>query len=105
MDFGRMGITQDPLDKMKFKIPSLRNLDYTFPYMHDGRFDNLNEILDHYESGIVESKTLDPRVKGGIKLSTKQRVELKAFLATLNDKEFSNNPEHQFPRHILLTNN
>jgi len=87
-DSGRATITRSPADMQKFKVPSLRNLGYSAPYMHDGRFRNLNQVLDHYEKGIVASPTLDPLLQNGIKLSAQQRTDLLAFLGTLNDSTF-----------------
>lgn len=59
-DKGRMHITLDSTDTYKFKIPTLRNIEYTYPYMHDGRFKKLSEVMNHYTSGIIQSKTLAP---------------------------------------------
>lgn len=82
-------------DRYKFKVPSLRNLAYTAPYMHDGRFLTLAAVLDHYTSGITDRPGLDPLLKNGpatgIALSVNERNKLIAFLATLNDEEFINN--------------
>jgi cytochrome c peroxidase len=92
LDSGRQGITLDENDRFKFKVPSLRNNAYTAPYMHDGRFTTLDQVIDHYASGIKNSHTLDPllRKKGsiGISLAAEEKVALKAFLKTLNDKYF-----------------
>ena len=57
-DMGRMQITQKNKDKQKFKVPTLRNVQFTFPYMHDGRFNTLNDVIKHYNSGIEKSETL-----------------------------------------------
>ena len=57
-DIGRMRITQSEKDKYKFKVPTLRNSQFTFPYMHDGRFNTLNDVVKHYNSGIVNHSTL-----------------------------------------------
>ncbi len=91
-DSGRAHITRDTADMYKFKIPSLRNLKYTYPYMHDGRFKTLDAVLDHYATGIVQSPTLDAKLKTGIQLTTQQRTYLLAFLNTLNDEQFVKNP-------------
>lgn len=85
-DSGRMRITQVAADMYKFKIPSLRNLRYTAPYMHDGRFKTLDQVLDHYDSGIFQTPTLDTQLQNGISLSTQERTDLLAFLNTLNDE-------------------
>ena len=97
-DFGRIKITQNLIDSLKFKIPSLRNLTYSFPYMHDGRFSNLYQVLNHYANDIKTSTYIDNRLQGGIQLTENEKVDLIAFLLTLNDKEFMRNKKFQFPR-------
>lgn len=91
-DIGRQTITLDPDDKFKFKVPSLRNLTYTAPYMHDGRFTKIDQVLDHYSKGVQNSHTLDPLLKRngqlGIPLSADEKLELIAFLKTLDDEYF-----------------
>lgn len=97
-DLGRYVITKNPKDSFLFKIPSLRNLSYTFPYMHDGRFKNLNQVLKHYTEGIYFHSNLDSNLKKRITLNPNERIDLIAFLLTLNDKSFVKNPKFQFPR-------
>lgn len=87
-DSGRAHITMDAADVYKFKVPSLRNLSYTQPYMHDGRFSTLDQVFDQMEKGIYDYPTLDPAMKNGIKLSAQERTDLKAFLKTLDDESF-----------------
>ena len=91
-DSGRQAITLDMNDRFKFKVPSLRNNAYTAPYMHDGRFTTLDQVLNHYSSGINDSPTLDTLLRKngvyGIPLTSEERIALKAFLNTLNDKHF-----------------
>lgn len=87
-DSGRAHITFDPNDMYQFKVPTLRNLSYTQPYMHDGRFATLDQVFDQMEKGIYDYPTLDPLMKNGIKLSTQERNDLKAFLKTLDDETF-----------------
>lgn len=87
-DEGREPITLNPADKFKFKVPSLRNLAFTAPYMHDGRFYSLDAVLSHYSNEIKDMPTLDPLLKNGIALTATEKVQLKAFLNTLNDKTF-----------------
>ena len=87
-DSGRGRITGDVADMHKFKVPSLRNLKYSPPYMHDGRFRTLDEVLDHYDHGIAPSSTLDPLLQSGISLTNQQRQDLLAFLNTLNDDTY-----------------
>lgn len=94
-DSGRAHITRDPLDLYKFSVPSLRNLKYTSPYMHDGRFSSLNDVLDHYATGIHPSATLDPLLQSGIPLNATERANLLAFLNTLNDESFVKDPRFQ----------
>ncbi|OJU78746.1 MAG: cytochrome-c peroxidase [Bacteroidetes bacterium 47-18] len=95
-DPGRYGVTLDESDRYKFKVPSLRNLKYTAPYMHDGRFYTLDAVLDKYAGGMTYVQNIDPLLdKGngqyGIELSAEERVQLKAFLNTLNDEHFVRN--------------
>lgn len=96
-DEGRALVSVDTKDQFRFKVPSLRNLGFTFPYMHDGRFYTLDEVLDHYSSGMHDSPTLDPifRLPGnrkGIALSTAEKESIKIFLSTLDDSSFIRNP-------------
>lgn len=97
-DFGRWVITQNSEDSLLFKVPSLRNISYTFPYMHDGRFKKLEQVIDHYTSGIQRGKTLSEKLRKPIVLSVEDKESLIAFLLTLNDKEFVYNPQHNYPR-------
>jgi len=100
-DLGRALLTGDPNDNGKFKTPSLRNLAYSAPYMHDGRFKTLDEVIDHYSSGVTISATIDPlmelQANGGSNLSPSEKADLKAFLLALSDTEFINNPNFQKP--------
>ena len=95
-DLGLGGFTGDPLDYGKFKSPSLRNLAYTAPYMHDGRFATLDEVINHYSEGLVYSNTIDPLMKniaeGGAQLTDSDKADLKAFLLSLSEPEFTTNP-------------
>lgn len=95
-DLGRYEITLNEGDWYKFKVPSLRNLKYTAPYMHDGRMLNLDGVLDHYANEVMEGPTLDPLLVDaegarGIALSNEEREALLAFLETLNDEDFVRN--------------
>ncbi|WP_404986571.1 cytochrome-c peroxidase [Chryseobacterium sp. M5] len=94
-DYGKWNKTFEPADKMMFKIPSLRNLAYTYPYMHDGRFKTLNEVLDHYENGIVKSPTLAKQLEKPIIFNSQEKEDLLAFLTTLNDSVLVSNVEFQ----------
>jgi cytochrome c peroxidase len=98
-DLGLGAVTGDPNDNGKFKSPSLRNLVYTAPYMHDGRFSTLEEVINHYSEGLQNSSTIDPLMKkvnqGGVQLTPQEKADLKAFLITLTDDGFINNPTFQ----------
>ena len=83
---GRARITQDSLDLGKFKTPSLRNLKFTVPYMHDGRFATLGDALNHYQKGIAPSLTLDS-VLLDFSIDHAEKKFLIAFLNTLNDED------------------
>lgn len=91
-DVGRYRVTELDSDLYKFKVPGLRNVEKTAPYMHDGRFGSLESVLNHYDSGIVNSATLDPILnqngKLGIALSETEKLQLIAFLKTLTDTEY-----------------
>jgi cytochrome c peroxidase len=97
-DIGRGLITQNPQDYGKFKTPSLRNIELTYPYMHDGRFYNLTQVLDHYSTGIQQSATLDPSLQNGIPLTSSEKTALIAFLKTLTDYELLTNRWLSEPR-------
>ncbi len=97
-DLGRGKITQNPSDNYTFKVPTLRNIEFSFPYMHDGRFKSLNEVIEHYSSGISHTPNLSSKLKNGINLTSNQKVDIIAFLLTLTDKEFLFNPDYQFTR-------
>jgi cytochrome c peroxidase len=98
-DNGLGDVTGDPNDNGKFKTPSLRNLAFTAPYMHDGRFNTLDEVINHYSEGLVDSPTIDPLMKkvdeGGVHLTPQDKSDLKAFLLSLSDPSFINNPDFQ----------
>jgi cytochrome c peroxidase len=88
VDSGRFFITNINSDMGKFKVPSLRNVELTYPYMHDGRFETLENVLNHYSTGIKQSATLDLSISNGISLSNTEKSKLIAFLKTLTDREF-----------------
>lgn len=100
-DIGRMKITQNDGDSLLFKVPTLRNIEFSFPYMHDGRFTRLNEVINHYTGGIKPGKTLSKKLQQPIPITSDQKVELIAFLLTLTDKKFLFNPQHSYPKKIL----
>lgn len=92
-DLGRFLVTQVSIDKGAFATPSLRNIALTAPYMHDGRFNTLEEVLDHYSEGVERTDTLDPNLAkhpdGGLHLSPEDKQALIAFLKTLTDDRFA----------------
>jgi len=96
-DLGLGNITGDPREFGLFRSPSLRNLKFTAPYMHDGRFATLDEVIDHYSEGLVFSETIDPLMKaisaGGVHLTEEDKADLKAFLLSLSDDSFVNNSD------------
>ena len=100
-DLGLGNVTGDPADNGKFKTPSLRNLAFTAPYMHDGRFETIEEVINHYSEGLQNSTTIDPLMKkvdqGGVQLSLQEKADLKAFLLSLSDTDFINNPNFSNP--------
>ncbi|WP_169740773.1 cytochrome-c peroxidase [Nevskia soli] len=87
-DAGRAVISGRDEDRGRFRVPSLRNIALTAPYMHDGRYDSLEQVLDHYSGGVQPSPTLDPSLAGGVPLSPDQRSALLIFLDTLTDESF-----------------
>lgn len=102
VNLGRYHVTQNNNDIGLFKTPTLRNIELTAPYMHDGRFLTLEEVVEHYNSGVKHSSTLDPIMTKpsklyGLGLSTTEKQDLINFLKTLTDSTFSNNPLLQQP--------
>lgn len=96
-DLGQMAVTQNPADRGKFKVPSLRNIALTAPYMHDGRFTTLEQVVEHYSTGVQRSPTLDPNLakhpEGGLHLTPQEKADLVAFLKALSDETFVNSPK------------
>lgn len=91
LDMGRMKITQLSADSLKFKVPTLRNIEFSYPYMHDGRFKKLRDVINHY------NRTTE--LKRKIELLPNEKVDLTAFLLTLTDKSFLFNPDFSYPRY------
>lgn len=99
-DLGAGGVTGEARDMGRFKTPTLRNLSFTAPYMHDGRFKTLEEVIDHYDSGGHASSTIDPFMKytsGGLKLPQSDKEALIAFLKTLDDESLTTNVAYANP--------
>lgn len=100
-DIGRGNVTGLAGDRAKFKVPSLRNVAITAPYMHDGRFKTLEQVVDHYNL-VKQSSTLDPSFQqqlphGGLQLTPQDKAALVAFLKTLTDNELTTNPAYSSP--------
>jgi cytochrome c peroxidase len=92
-DGGRIKITKNIDDSLKFKVPSLRNVELSYPYMHDGRFKNLQMVLFHYTESIYQSPTLSHQLKNKIVLSENDKTNIISFLKTLTDEAFLQNPK------------
>jgi cytochrome c peroxidase len=94
-DYGRMQVTGNSNDSLKFKVPSLRNVALTAYYTHDGRFNALSEMIGHYSDGIVNSATLDPLLVNKIPLSDLEKFYLQEFLFTLSDSSLVRDPRFE----------
>ncbi|MEL1244770.1 cytochrome c peroxidase [Flavobacterium sp. DGU11] len=101
-DIGRMKITGNQKDSLLFKVPSLRNVEVSYPYMHDGRFANLQMVLFHYTNGIHQSKTLPKQLRKKMNLCEDDKRNLINFIKTLTDEEFLRNKDHSYPKEFLL---
>ncbi|MBK7816127.1 MAG: c-type cytochrome [Sphingobacteriaceae bacterium] len=102
VNVGRYNVTGKESDLGHFKTPTLRNIELTAPYMHDGRYTTLEEVVDHYDSKVKHSNTLDPIMTKpsklyGLGLTSQDKADLVAFLKTLTDTSFTNNPLLQKP--------
>jgi cytochrome c peroxidase len=100
-DMGRGKVTEESRDNAKFKVTSLRNIELTPPYMHDGRFSSLEEVVDHYNENLNASSTLDPALNAtrntGLMLDSTEKADLVAFLKTLTDETLKNNADYMSP--------
>ena len=88
LDYGRMRVTGNKNDSLKFRVPSLRNVDFSSHYFHDGRYSNLQKCISHYRSEVVQSGTLDPLLANDISLTDTDVINLVAFLRTLSDSSY-----------------
>jgi cytochrome c peroxidase len=97
----RYSVTGDPMDMGAYRAPSLINVELTAPYMHDGRFKTLDEVIDFYSAGLIYSDFVHPLMKAvryrGVQLSDQDKKDLKAFLLTLTDRELINDPAYSCP--------
>jgi cytochrome c peroxidase len=100
-DKGRGAITGNAQDNGKFIIPSLRNISLTAPYMYDGRFKTLDEVLEFYSSGVNQSVNIDSKMEfahdGGAHLTAEEKKNITLFLQTMTDSIFVSNPEYSNP--------
>ncbi|WP_333600896.1 cytochrome-c peroxidase [Flavobacterium sp.] len=97
-DGGRIKITKNNKDSLRFKVPTLRNIELTYPYMHDGSIKNLAMVLFHYTEDIYQSPTLSKQLVKKMELNEQEKGNLLLFLRTLTDEEFIRNPRFQYPR-------
>ena len=97
----RYSITADPMDRGAYKATTLRNIEFTAPYMHDGRFNSLDEVIEFYSHHLQWSPYIDPLMhhiaNGGTQLTPAEKADLKAFLLTLSDTAFIQNPSFSKP--------
>lgn len=93
-DFGRMTLTRRREDSLKFKVPTLRNVQFSFPYMHDGRFKKLREVVNHYTNHFASSDKLAQPIV----LNSNEKTDIIAFLLTLTDNEFLFDKRFGFPK-------
>lgn len=100
-DLGKMEISGDSRDSLRFKVPSLRNLRYSYPYMHDGRFRTLREVIEHYTRIAGSASMKGTSLQKPLLLTDQERTDLIAFLQCLNDSKFIFEPSLGFPRETL----
>jgi cytochrome c peroxidase len=101
-DDGLKNVTGNDTDAGKFRIPSLRNVAFTAPYMHDGRFKTLEEVIDHYSSNINDNPNLDPRLRRNgvpmeMQIPAEDKAAIIAFLQTLSDPSMLTDPKFSNP--------
>jgi cytochrome c peroxidase len=100
-DKGRGAATNNAVDLGKFKIPSIRNLAFTAPYMHDGRFKTLEEVIDFYSNGVKPCANIDSKMEfvrhGGAHFSAEEKRQIISFLLTLSDSVFVNDAAFSNP--------
>ena len=109
LNIGLQVVTKNIADRGKFKAPTLRNIALTAPYMHDGRFSRLEEVIDHYDQHVQVSETLDPLIREAsnepftspsepkLYLTAREKQAILAFLQMLTDEEFTKNPSFKNP--------
>lgn len=92
IDYGRMEVTGNAADSLKFKVPTLRNVMLTGYYVHDGRFISVGQMLEHYSEGVTPIPTLDPSLQNGIPLTPLEKFYIEEFLFTLSDSTLISDP-------------
>lgn len=101
-DSGRQALTKLPLDRGRFRVPTLRNIALTAPYMHDGRFATLDTVLDHYSDHVQAAPNLPTELvaanAGGLRFTRQEKQDLLAFLRLFTDSSFVQNPQLRQPR-------
>jgi cytochrome c peroxidase len=103
INFGRYNVSHDSSDIGKFSTPTLRNIELTAPYMHDGRFATLEEVVEFYNSGVhwnspnIDALMTKPAKQYGLNLTATQKTNLVLFLKTFTDTSYINNPNYQSP--------
>lgn len=94
--YDRFSVTADPMDRGAYKATTLRNIRLTGPYMHDGRFETLEEVINFYSHHLVNTPVIDPLMhhvaNDGVQLTPPEKADLIAFIKTLHDEDFINNP-------------
>ena len=93
-----MKITKRKDDSLKFKVPTLRNIEVTYPYMHDGRYPNLAMVLFHYTENIHQNPTLAKQFRKKMILNESDKTNIITFLKTLTDEDFLQNPDFQYKK-------
>lgn len=99
--YDRYSVTLKSIDRGNYKAPTLRNIAVSAPYMHDGRFQTIDQVIDFYSDSVKYSEQISPLMhhvmQGGVRLTEEEKTQLKAFLNTLTDEDFINNPNYAKP--------
>ncbi|MFC2123650.1 cytochrome-c peroxidase [Bacteroidota bacterium] len=100
----RYAVTGSLWHKGSYRAPSLINIELTGPYMHDGRFETLDEVIDFYSEELVYSEYVDPLMKyvryGGVHMTVEQKADLKSFLLTFTDHDLLTDPAYSCPEDL-----
>jgi cytochrome c peroxidase len=101
-DYGLGALTGKQADSLRYKVPTLRNLSFSYPYMHDGRFRKLRQVLRHYTQDIDNSTNTNHDIQPAIELTSDEQTDLIAFLLTLDDRDFVFDQKHQYRSAALV---